>query len=104
ETAAKYNNISFIKAAPDSLHLDTLIDEPVHLIRIDVSGSLQSLLEGSMEHIRTEHPKLALCLDCDCNNLWQIPKLLKKWVPEYKFYLRYYGKNMIPDKIILFAV
>ena len=104
EIAAKYNNISFIEAAPDSLHLDTLIDEPVHLIRIDVSGSLQSLLEGSMEHIRTEHPKLALCLDCDCNNLWQIPGLLKEWVPEYKFYLRYYGKETIPNKIVLFAV
>lgn len=100
----EYRDISFAIEKLDNLRLDDLIEEPIHLIRIDVSSSLPALLEGCKEHICKEHPQLALCLDCDCNNLWQIPKLLRSWHPEYRFYLRYYGKEIIPDRIILFAI
>lgn len=87
-----------------TLQLDEQIKETINIIRIDVSASLVPLLEGARTHIGTERPILALCLDCDCNNLWKIPKLLSKWNSEYKFFLRYYGNKEIPDRIVLFAV
>ncbi len=103
ETLSQYRNISMTMTKLDGLRLDEAVGEPLDLIRIDVSSCLLPLLEGSKEHIRKEHPTLALCLDSDCCNLWQLPKLLKEWVPEYRFYLRYYGEKTIPDRIVLFA-
>lgn len=104
KTLSQYRDISLIVTELDRLRLDEVIGEPLDLIRIDVSTSLVPLLERSEEHIRKERPKLAICLDSDCNNIWRVPRLLKEWNPEYKFYLRYYGSKALSDRIILFAV
>lgn len=103
EAFSDYKHISFTKIALERLCLDEMIREPFNLMTIDVSASLISLLEGCKEHISIKHPTLVLCLDSDCSNLWTIPKLLKEWVPQYKFYLRYYGKEAIPNRFALFA-
>lgn len=104
KTLSDYRDVSYVKMDPDGLELDKAVEEPLDLIRMDVSAGLLELLSGCRGHIEKEQPKLAVCLDSDCNHLWQVPKLLREWNPRYKFYLRYYGKGPIPDRVVLFAV
>lgn len=97
-------DVSFINTELADLELDKAVEEPLDLIRMDVSAGLLELLAGCRGHIEKKQPKLAVCIDSDCNHLWQVPKLLKEWNPNYRFYLRYYGEKPIPDRIVLFAV
>lgn len=104
ESVSNCRDISVSYPGDSRLHLEQVITEPLDLIRIDTSSALIPLLDGNKEHICKEHPQLAICLDNDCNDLWRIPLLLKEWNNEYRFYLRYYGKNNVPDRIVLFSV
>ncbi|MBC5744587.1 hypothetical protein FMM74_013645, partial [Lachnospiraceae bacterium MD308] len=99
-----YRDVSFGKVGLSELKLDQSVTEKLDFIRIDVSEDLLGILQGCQGHIMKEKLKLAVCLDSDCNHLWQVPKLLMEWNPKYRFYLRYYGKKMIPDRVVLFAV
>ena len=98
-----HKNISITKTGIENLCLDEIIKESFDLVGIDVSAELIPLLKGSREHICNDHPILAVSLGIECSNLWTVPKILKEWVPEYKFYLRYYGKEAIPNRVVLFA-
>ena len=103
KTLSSYRNVSFMKTELDGFELDKAVEEPLDLIRMDVSAGLLDLLTGCRAHIEKEQPKLAICIDSDCNHLWHVPKLLKEWNPNYRFYLRYYGEKPIPDRVVLFA-
>lgn len=58
------------------------------MIKMDVEGAEISALEGAREIITGTKPDLAVCVYHRVSDLWQIPLILKEWVPEYKFYLR----------------
>lgn len=72
-------------------------------IKADVEGAEIEVLRGAKEVIKQKHPKLAICVYHKTEHFWQIPELIKKIDPTYKFFLRHYS----PDderEFVLFAV
>lgn len=61
------------------------------LIKMDVEGYEICALLGAMHLIKTHKPKLALSIYHKFDDLWNIPALIKMWVPEYKVSIRQYA-------------
>jgi FkbM family methyltransferase len=70
--------------------LDDEIKGSVTFIKMDIEGSEIGALEGAERLIRTYKPKLAICVYHKFTDLWEIPLLVKKFVPEYKIFLRHH--------------
>lgn len=69
---------------------DVLKNEKVTFIKMDIEGAEPQALRGSRNIIRTQKPKLAICVYHDFRHLWEIPLYIKSLVPEYKIYLRHH--------------
>lgn len=64
--------------------------EKVTLIKMDIEGAEPRALRGAAGIIRTQKPKLAICVYHDFRHLWEIPLYIKSLVPEYRIYLRHH--------------
>lgn len=85
--------------------LDEDILEPVSFIKMDIEGFERDALEGAKNHITSEHPKLAICVYHKPDDLWEIPKLIKKYDEEYTLYLRQYSPYpWWPCETVIYAV
>ena len=84
--------------------LDEDIQEPVSWIKLDIEGMEYEALQGSRSHIVNDHPKLSITIYYGYDDLWRIPRLIHEMNPSYRFYLRYYGGNLIPTEIVLTAL
>lgn len=104
ESLCNFRDVSLLQVELENLCLDSKIEEKIDLIKVDVKTGIIPLIEGAAEHIRVDNPKLAICLDGSCDNLWQVPKVLKELNPDYRFYLRYYGEGTVPERYVLFAI
>ena len=71
--------------------LDEDISESVTFIKMDIEGSELDAIEGAVEHIRKDKPKLAICTYHNNHHIWEIPRRLKEINPDYKLYMRYNG-------------
>jgi FkbM family methyltransferase len=69
---------------------DYLAGEAITLIKMDIEGAELNALKGAEHIIRTQKPKLAICLYHKLNDLWEIPIYLKSLVPEYKIHVRHH--------------
>ena len=58
------------------------------MLKMDVEGFEIATLNGAKNLIMEHKPDLAVCVYHKVSDLWVIPLMLQKWVPEYKFYLR----------------
>lgn len=58
------------------------------MLKMDVEGFEIATLNGAKNLIMEHKPDLAVCVYHKVSDLWVIPLMLRKWVPEYKFYLR----------------
>lgn len=66
---------------------------PFTFIKLDVEGAEIPALNG-MKNIITEYrPKLAISIYHKENDIWEIPLFIHKLVPEYKLYIRHFGKQ-----------
>ena len=84
--------------------LDADIREPVTLIKADIEGFEQRALLGAAGHIRADHPKLLISVYHSNDDLWQIPRLIRTFSPDYRFYLRYNSSPVYPTEITLLAI
>ena len=84
--------------------LDEDIQEPVTWIKMDIEGMEYEALLGSRKHITRDQPKLSISVYHGYDDIWRIPRLIDSMNPSYKFYLRYYGGNLIPTEIVLTAL
>lgn len=89
------NNLTKICA----VKLDSLISESVSFIKMDIEGAEYSAIQGAAEIIRKYKPKLAISVYHNDEDLIRIPLLLRKLVPEYKFYLRHHT-TMYVDTVL----
>lgn len=80
--------------------LDEEIEE-LTLLKMDIEGAEQEALLGSEGLIRSQHPKLAICTYHGYEDIWKIPLMIDGMNPEYKFYLRHYGGELIPTEFVL---
>ena len=74
----------------DVVALDTFFGnkEPITLIKMDIEGAEKQAILGARTLIQTFKPKLSICLYHSCEDLWEIPFLIKSIMPEYKLFLR----------------
>lgn len=84
--------------------LDEDIKEPVSWIKMDIEGAEYDALLGCQRHIREEKPKLSVCTYHGYDDIWRLPRLINKMEPSYRFYMRYYGGNLIPIEFVLTAL
>lgn len=72
--------------------LDEDITEKITFIKMDIEGCELDAIEGARRHIREERPKLAVCTYHNNHHIWEIPRKLKEYRPDYKLYMRYNGE------------
>lgn len=84
--------------------IDEDIAEPITFIKMDIEGAEQSALLGCSRHIQREHPKLAISVYHNNEDIWKIPRMIDEICPGYRFWLRYHGGNRYPTEISLLAV
>lgn len=68
-------------------------NEKVTFIKMDIEGAEIPALHGAYETIIKDKPQMAICLYHKPDDIFEIPFLLKKWVPEYNFYIRHHSDN-----------
>lgn len=68
---------------------DVLSGERVTLLKMDIEGAEYQALLGASQIIKTQKPKLAICVYHKNSDFWQIPLLLKELNPDYRFVLRH---------------
>lgn len=82
--------------------IDNVCRKPVAFIKMDIEGSEYNALLGSKSVIERDKPKLAICLYHKKEDIWEIPMLIHKMNPEYKFYLRHY--SLADNETVLYAI
>lgn len=85
-----------------AVRLDDVVTTPVTHIKMDIEGSEYEALCGAENLIRTFKPKLTICLYHKYEDLTRIPTLIKKFIPEYKLFLRHH--TPFGGELILYAV
>ena len=65
------------------------------VIKMDIEGAELNALYGARRIITETKPELLISVYHKISDLWRIPLLLKKWVPQYRFYLRSYASATI---------
>lgn len=76
--------------------LDKLLSgQPVTFIKMDIEGAEVEAVSGAADIIRSQKPKLAICVYHSKEHIIKIPFLLKKLVPEYKIYLRHHSPSLL---------
>jgi len=88
----------------NTVTLDSDICEKIDMIKMDINGYEKAALEGTIRHIQEEHPILMIALYHRYEDLIEIPKLIHNLDESYKFYLRYYGGDLIPTNYVLYAI
>lgn len=73
-------------------------------MKMDIEGTESLALQGCADHIRKDHPKLAISIYHNNEDIWKIAKLIKEIDATYKFYIRYYGGNLYPSEYILYGI
>lgn len=87
----------------DTCRLDDIVrDKQVTFIKMDIEGAEKEALMGAEHIIREQKPKLAISIYHKREDIWELPKLIMEWNPEYKFYLRHYSLRFA--ETVLYAV
>ena len=73
-------------------------------IKMDIEGSEKMALLGAKNHIINEHPKLAISVYHNNEDIWEIGKLIYEMDNSYQFFMRYYGGSIYPSEYVLYAI
>ena len=99
--ANSLSNTGDVEHAVEIVRIDNDIKDIPTFIKMDIEGSEKSALRGCEHVIRRYHPKLAICTYHGYEDIWKIPSMIYEMNPEYKFYMRHYGGNLIPTEFVL---
>ena len=81
---------------------DTVGEENVTFIKMDIEGSELNALIGAERTIRRCRPRLAVCVYHRIDDIIAIPKYIKSLDPTYKLYFRNYHSQSI--EAVIYAV
>jgi len=73
--------------------IDEEILEPVSYIKMDLEGWELQALAGAQQHIREDHPKLAISVYHKPEDFHLVPKIVLGYQPRYEVYLRHYTEG-----------
>ena len=69
---------------------------------MDIEGAEMEALKGAESIIKSQKPKLAICVYHKEQDMTEIPIFIKKLVPEYKLFMRHYSNDA--GETVLYAV
>lgn len=69
---------------------DTIKDDIVTFIKMDIEGAEQEALIGARKIISTYHPRMAISIYHRNDDIYEIPKMILEMDNTYTFYLRHY--------------
>ena len=84
--------------------IDDDIAEPVTFIKMDIEGGEQKAIHGCRNHMQKTHPKLAISIYHNNEDIWKCARMIDEIDPGYKFFLRYSGGNYYPSEYVLLCV
>ena len=84
--------------------LDDDIHEKITHIKLDIEGSELSALKGAKRHLIEDKPVLMISIYHGYEDLLRIWEYLESLKINYHYYLRYYGGNVFPTEIVLYAI
>ncbi len=87
-----------------TVRIDDDVPEPVTFIKMDIEGGEEQALLGCRKKILENHPKLALSVYHNHEDLWRLARIIEQTDPTYRFYLRYYGYGLLPTEYVLYAI
>ncbi|WP_038907572.1 FkbM family methyltransferase [Dickeya oryzae] len=73
--------------------LDSVVNEPVSFIKLDLEGAEIAALTGMKQHILDDHPKLAVAVYHYPSDFWTIPEYILSLRSDYRIYLRHYTEG-----------
>lgn len=83
--------------------IDKILDgKSATYIKMDIEGSELEALKGAANTIRTYKPRLAICVYHKPEDIIEIPELILKLNPDYRFYLRHY--SYLNTETVLYAL
>ena len=77
----------------NTISLDESFNINFNFIKIDVEGFEKDVLLGAKKTIQRAKPVIAMSLYHNPYDLWELPILIKKILPEYKLYVRQHSFN-----------
>ena len=83
------------KSLVSAVSLDSVIECAPTFIKMDIEGAEYEALVGAERTIRLYKPRLAISVYHNKNDILRIPTLIKSFDPNYKLYLRCYGRGDI---------
>lgn len=83
------------------VNLDDDLPDGFTFLKMDIEGAEYDALLGAEQTIRRCRPKLAICVYHGYDDIWRIPALIDSIDPNYTFYLRHNGGNLIPTEFVL---
>lgn len=87
----------------DTITIDEVFShQRISLIKMDIEGAEIPALVGARNVIQRDHPKLAISVYHNPEDLYRIPAMLQEMNPDYRFFLRHLGNYY--DDTILFAL
>lgn len=76
----------------EAVSLDEYFEkEEITFIKMDIEGAEKRALQGAARIIAEQKPKLAVSIYHKAEDIWELPRLLLQYCPEYRFYLRHYS-------------
>lgn len=104
------SGISLYKTEPSANNLiqqaqvkrldDVLKSRNVTYIKMDVEGAEMNALLGAEHIIRTQRPRLSVCVYHKVSDFWQVPLLIKRFNQDYNFILRHYMKTDCTETVL----
>lgn len=74
----------------------------VTFIKMDIEGAEYEALKGCENIIKTQQPKLAICIYHKPEDILILPKLILEYNPNYKLYIRHY--SITAAETVLYAI
>lgn len=90
-SSSKITNDGNISISVDKL--DSLLNEPVTFIKMDIEGGEGNAIDGASTLILKHHPKLAICVYHKVDDFWKIPEQVFAIREDYDIYLRHYTEG-----------
>ena len=73
--------------------LDTILSNQMNtFIKLDIEGAELHALRGASSIIKSQHPRLAVCVYHHFCHLWSIPLYIKQLNPDYTIYMRHHTR------------
>ncbi len=73
--------------------------ERISFIKMDIEGAEMRALQGCEGILRTQRPKLAICVYHRIEDLWQIPNYIKSVCGDYKIYIRHHAQFWVSETV-----